>query len=110
MFEFTVILPLRDNDKVSLSVEREHIHEQVLDVAGGYSSHEQRGAWRDSDGTVYYDTSESLTTLVDSQEALDTLKSASVTWCESMRQEALLITWREVNALFIEKTSATIAA
>jgi hypothetical protein len=100
MLSRVVVLPVKDNNGVSLRKEIDQIRLEVLDIAGGYSESYIRGAWRDEDGNRYFDTSVKLEIAVD--EGVDVkLVERLPYWTALMRQMALYTYAQEIQPQFI---------
>lgn len=100
--ERTVIIPDVDNDGRSLASEQAAFEDRLLDIAGGFTSEQVRGAWRDSDGTVYRDHSIRYTVCLDEQQDARLLACLPDV-CASCRQEALFTASRPADVTFIEQ-------
>lgn len=100
MIERTIVLPLRDNDRVSLAREVASVKSELLAIAGGYSESKQSGAWRDEDGTVYRDRSLRVATTVD-QEQDAAIVARLPEWCERLRQICLYTHATTVESAFV---------
>lgn len=110
--ERLVILPLADNNNVSLQREVDHILDSILDIAGGYSKCEQDGAWKDpSTGRVYKDHSLRVYVTSESQELDERLHSHLEEWTALLRQECLYTEAYLVRReLIFARQAASIAA
>lgn len=96
----TIIVPLADNQGVSLASEHKNIAASLLKLAGGFSVHTQDGWWLADSGQAVHDESLVYTTLCD--EATDQLIMDKLPeWCEATRQDCILTDVQSVQAEFI---------
>lgn len=104
MRERVLVLPVADNDRVSLAREVAAIRREILALAGGYSEVRQVGAWLGDDGRVYHDKAIRLTTTVDeTQDA--SIVARLPAWAGLLRQECLYTHVSEVQADFVHPVS-----
>lgn len=105
MIQRTIILPKRDNKRLSLAHVHTAIRNSLLTIAGGYSKQAQTGAWRDEKtGRVYYDDSWQYTTLVNAEQDKRIMALIPI-FCAAARQECILTYKQTVNASFVEPAS-----
>lgn len=99
-FKFSVIVPLFDNDGVSLEHETELVKAELLKISGGFTALPIVGEWADETGKVYHDASNLFYSYVD-QEKLDRLTDCAQDWNELLRQECLMVEVTEVRIAFV---------
>ncbi len=107
MFEVTIILPLKSNELQDLTAKKATIERAILTVAGGYTADSVRGSWLSDSGVRFDDVSDRITTVVDSQSKVSSLRSIAENACILLRQEAIFFQVRGVEVEFItEKAQA----
>ena len=98
--ERTFIVPVADNNGLSLDHEISEIENVLLDIVGGFSVVEQRGCWKGDDGKVYRDHSLRFSTTC--SDLQDTLITALLPyWTSLTRQECLFTSSTTVAVEFI---------
>lgn len=104
--ERVVIVPDVDNDGTSLEPERAAIEEELLNIAGGFTSDRVQGGWRGENGRCYRDSSTRYTLGVDA--ATDAAIVARLPeWCARLRQLALFTASRPCDVSFVTPPTET---
>lgn len=103
MVERVIVLPIRDNNGVSLARVVGAVRSEILAIAGGYSLVKQYGAWLDGDVT-YRDTAWRLTTTVDPETDARIVERIPE-WCERLRQVCIYTHASDVTADFVYPVS-----
>lgn len=99
MVERTIVLPIRDNDGVSLAAQLRSIRLEILALAGGYSETKQHGAWRNG-ATDYYDSSWRISTTVEPDIDARLIERIPA-WAERLRQVCIYTHAVQVQADFV---------
>lgn len=103
-FERVIVLPIKDNDGVSLRREIASVKEALLNGVGGFSETRQSGVWVDN-GKVYRDVSLRLSLAV-TPEQDSWIRDMLPIWCERLRQLCLYTSRQVVEVDFVAPLSA----
>lgn len=95
-----IVVPTRDNAGRDTVRVRREIERDLLEMVGGFTALQQRGAWVGQDGKVYRDRSVRFEVACD--RATDArLRAKLADWCERLGQLALYSTWLPAETLIV---------
>lgn len=98
--ERTIILPLFDNEQVSLQCEVGECLQELLQISGGYSQVLQSGVWLEEE-TIYSDPHE-LRIITTNEGYKDArIERLIKKWCTRLRQRAIYTDVREVSCSYV---------
>ena len=90
---FVTILPLRDNDGVSLDAEAGTVLAAILERFGAFTADAVEGGWKAPDGAVYRDASRRVTVFCHAADRADA-RGLVADAGRTLRQEAMFFEFR----------------
>jgi hypothetical protein len=98
-----VVVPIRDNEGLSLDQEIDSIRQELLVLAGGYTESPCSGAWR-SNGRTYFDQSVAISVVTSTEIADIIIQRLAPVWARRLRQECLYLERAQVDVAFVPPT------